>query len=476
MVLIAICFYRIFIHETPPMTDVRTSSSTITRLQRLAAAGILAAVGFLGNIHYAHALALTGTNVAPGSPIVGVTNTVTVTFTTLGSIPGDGKVKVTFGAGFVLTSVASTSMACSTLTGGATATTVSSQTVILTRTGGDVEAAGPQTCTIALVRNPVVAGTTGLYTISTTTGVDGPIDTDAAVTADTMFAASGTSNAVANTVPLTYDVALSAPAAAAAYDAGDEIAVAWSTNGGTGGVAAVNLDYSTDGGLTFTNIVTGTANDGTYTWAAPDINEQSVTIRAQATDLLVVLDTDTSDAFSIGTEASDETSEDTSDDTTAEDADTSSESTTLLPTGAFFKGESWDTVYYVDGTTRRPFLDAQTFFTYADNFDAVIDASDDYLANYTIGTPMLPMAGSVLVKVQSLNKVYALGEDGELRWVSSESLASSLYGSNWADYVIDVPVTAWGHFTIGDDINSVNEIEVDDSILQTRDELNSMSV
>ncbi len=412
---------------------------------------------------------MTSTNVVPGGTTVGTTNTATVTFTTVNSIAADGNVKITFGSGFVLTSVASTDMACSTLTGGTTATTVSGQTVILTRTTGDVEVAGAQTCTIAHVINPVTAGTTGTYTISTTNSADAIVDSDAAVTADTMFAASGTSNSEATSTPLTYDIALSAPDVASAYDAGDAITITWSTNGGTGAVAAVNLDYSTDGGVTFTSIVTGTTNDGSYIWTAPSISAQSVTIRAQATDLLTVLDTDTSDAFSIGTEA--EATEDT--ETPVEDVDTTAGSTTLLPTGTYFRGESWSTVYYVDGTTRRPFLDAQTFFTYADNFDAVIETSDDYLANFTIGTPMLPKAGTVLVKIQSVNNVYVLGEDGELRWITSEALAVSMYGGVWADYVIDVPVTAWGHFTFGTDITSIADVAVDLTIIQTRNALNS---
>ena len=429
--------------DTPLDTDAAVAADTIT------------------------AAALTSTNVAPGGTTVGTRNTATVTFTTVNQIPADGKVKVTFGSGFVVSGASS--FACSTLTGGSVATTIASQTVILTRTGGDIEAAGAQTCTIAGIVNPVTAGSTGAYTISTTNSSDAIIDTDAAVTADTMLAASSSSNAVANSTPLTYDISLSAPAASAAYAAGDEITITWSTSGGTGTVSAVNLDYSTDGGSTFTSIVSATANDGSYVWTAPDISAQSITIRAQATDLLTVLDTDTSDAFSIGTEVG---GGDT-DETPAEDVDTSEGSTTLLPEGTFFKGESWDTVYYVDGTTRRPFLDAQTFFTYVDNFDAVIETSDDYLANYAIGTPMLPKAGTVLVKVVSVNNVYALEADNTLRWISSESLASSLYGSNWADYVIDVPVTAWGHFTIGEDVESVNDIEVDESMMETRDALNS---
>ncbi len=414
---------------------------------------------------------MASTNVIPGSTTVGITNTATINFTTVNSIAADGKIKVTFGSGFDLTSVTSTGMACSTLTGGTTATGVSSQTVTLTRTGGDVESAGAQTCTIALVKNPVTAGTTGTYTISTTNSSDGIVDSDAAVTADTMFAASGTTSSSTNTTATTYDIALSAPVLGATYAVGDSVSIAWSTGAGTGSVAAVNLDYSTDDGLTYTSIVAGIANDGAYTWVVPDISSESVTIRAQATDLVTTLATDVSDAFSVGVSA---TTEEDTEDETSEDIDTGAESITLLPEGAYFKGQSWSTVYYVgaDGY-RHPFLDAQTFFTYADNFNDVIEASDAYLSNYTIGAPMLPKAGTVLVKIQSVNNVYALEADNTLRWITSEELAISLYGSAWADYVIDVPVTAWGHFNHGEDVESASDIEVDTDSMQTRDALNS---
>ncbi len=277
----------------------------------------------------------------------------------------------------------------------------------------------------------------------------------------------------------TYAINISSPVATAAYEVGDEVPVRWETSG-TGTIAAVNLAYSTDGGVTYTTIATGTNNDGVYTWTAPDVTEQSVTLRAQGTDLVTVLATDTSDAFSItGTEDSSDTSSDESDDSSdessdAEDTDTSATSTTLLPEGTFFKGESWSTVYYVgtDGT-RRPFLDSQTFFTYADNFESVINTSDEYLSNYMIGAPMMPKAGSVLIKVQSVSKVYVLGADNELRWITSEDVAKELFGNAWADYVIDVPATAWTRFTVGADIAASNEVTVDRDSMETRNALNS---
>jgi len=445
------------------MMHVLPLSVLTLREIKLITSGIFAVVGFLAGAQFAFAAPLTGANVEPATLLVGTTNTIAVTFTTVNTIPLDGAIAVTFGSGYTVSSASNPT--CSTMDG-SFALLISSQTVTILRSGGNPEPAGVQNCTIAVIRNPTSVGSTGTYTISTTTSGAVVIDTDAAVSSDNIRIS--TSALAPVSIPLTYDISIATPVVTAAYHPGDGIGITWSTIEGTGTVSAVNLDYSTDGGITYTAIVSGTANDGSYTWMAPSINAISVTIRAQGTDLIAVLATDTSDAFSIGSQeiSSDDSSDDAAD---AEDADAG----TLLPTGTFMKGESWSTVYYVEGTTRRPFLDAQTFFTYADNFDAVIDASDDYLANYTIGTPMMPKAGSVLVKVVSVNKVYALEADDTLRWITSESVASSLYGSNWADFVIDVPVTAWGHFNFGEDVDSEDDISLDGTEMESRDALNS---
>lgn len=342
------------------------------------------------------------------------------------------------------------------ISGGVTLTngSLASSTVALTGT----KIAGANTLTIATAPD------------ATGNGFNRFLETGTSAISFTVASSSSSSGAVS--VPLTYAVNISSPVATAAYEVGDEVPVRWETSG-TGTIAAVNLDYSTDGGLTYTSIVTGTMNDGVYTWTAPDVTAQSITLRAQGTDLVTVLATDTSDAFSItGTEDSSDASSDESSDT--ENTDTSSTSTTLLAEGTFMKGASWSTVYYVGANgTRRPFLDSQTFFTYADDFESVIETSDEYLANYMIGEPMMPKAGSVLIKVQSVNKVYVLGAENELRWITSEDVAKELFGNAWADYVIDVPATAWARFTVGADITASNEVTVDRDSMETRDVLNS---
>lgn len=404
-----------------------------------------------------------------------VASTVNYTFSSIGL--GDGlsnrvPTKTTFtladGAAPVVVSSSPANTAAGVTRSGAISLTFSEVIASLTTTltGSVTLTNGGLTSSTVILSGTKVAG------LNTLTIATAP---DAAANAFNKFLSTGTtaitftvvsSSSPTTSSPLTYIVQVTSPVATAAYNAGDAIPVVWNTSSGTGSPSAVNLSYSTDGGLTYTSIVTGTANDGSYSWTAPSISAASVTIKVEGTDLVTVLGFAQSDAFSIGSTGS--TTTDTS------TVDTSPTSTTLLPEGTVIKGTSWSTVYQIgaDGT-RRPFLDSQTFFSYYGSFDAVVTTSDEYLSNYNVGSPMLPKAGVVLVKVQSLNKVYALTDDSTLRWVTSESVATSLYGSAWADYVVDVPATAWGHFTVGADIVSASDLTVDRSVMQTRSALNS---
>ncbi len=268
----------------------------------------------------------------------------------------------------------------------------------------------------------------------------------------------------------TYDIAITSPSALSTVTAGQPTTMTWSTGGGTGSVSFVHLAYSSDAGVTWNVVATNTTNDGSYVWDVPaDLSEHSVVLRAEGTDLVTVLATDLSDTFVVhamgeGTESG-LVEEETSDETLEESSDEYQ--------GQYIKGESWTTVYYIDGTLRYPFMDTQTFLTYEESFDDVMTVADDVLANYDIGRPMFPNPGVVLVKIQSIEKVYALTDSVTLRWITSEDLAVEMYGSDWAEYVIDVPVTAWGHFTVGEDVEHDTEIVVDRDIMKTREEVSA---
>jgi hypothetical protein len=124
---------------------------------------------------------------------------------------------------------------------------------------------------------------------------------------------------------------------------------------------------------------------------------------------------------------------------------------------------------------RRVFINDQTYFTYYDSFDTVVNAQDDFIGDYPLEGLVLPKAGTVLVKIQSVPTVYALADNPFdsyaplLRAIESETIAADMYGSNWADYVIDVDSSFFTHFGMGEDIVSPEPVDI--SIMKTRQEL-----
>lgn len=423
------------------------------------------------------AAALTSTNVQPNSVRVGTTNLVTVSFTTVNPIPSDGKIKVTFPSGFTVSGASGGT--CTTMDGTIT-TGVAGQVVTLTRSGGANQIAAAESCTINGVINPTTAGTTGTYTIATTNTSDAEIDVLSTVTGDTLYAAE--SSAPSSSTAQSYDLSLSSPTNEDVFSAGDSLEIEWISSSN---ISIVDLFYSIDGGVTWTTIADNLANSQSYVWTVPELGQfESMSIKVAGTDLVTTLASAMTDEFEVWSDLESE-NESEEEAVEADDEDESDESEDAVPAGYgyspvtgelemidevevgdYISGESFDTVYYIDaGLVRRPFMNAQTFFTYEDSFSAVMEVTDATLSSLTLSVPMLPKAGVVLVKIESDANVYALemdGNDTELRLISSESVAVALYGADWADYVIDVPSTLFTRFEMGSSITSAASVDLDD--------------
>ncbi len=154
------------------------------------------------------------------------------------------------------------------------------------------------------------------------------------------------------------------------------------------------------------------------------------------------------------------------------------QSITSVEAGNYIKSASFPTVYYVTPTCgRRAFMDEQTFFTWAPSFDNVVDVTDATLSSLSLQGIMLPKYNTVLVKIQSDAKVYAVTRNSAdsytpiLRWVSSEEVANALYGAAWADYVIDVSAGLFPRFDMGASILSSGDLDVDRNLLKRRVDL-----
>lgn len=269
---------------------------------------------------------------------------------------------------------------------------------------------------------------------------------------------------------VTYDIRLTSPQADTSLQAGSMADITWETEGGN--VSYVNLYYSEDAGDTWETIATHTQNDGEYAWAVPHIDSDTMLVKVVSTDLALELATDTSDAFSVSLSHDDTDVVDES--TVDEDVIDEEEVTEIdgVMAGDYIKVSGGSTIYFVDeDMTRRPFFDEQTYFTYEDDFDAVIEVSDETLAEFVMGAPMMPKAGVVLVKIQSVAKVYLVEEaaDGsyELRWITSEDIAEEMFGASWSSYVVDVDVTLFSRYEEGEDVEDAYEVDTDEMKLNT---------
>jgi Zinc carboxypeptidase len=226
--------------------------------------------------------------------------------------------------------------------------------------------------------------------------------------------------------------------------------------------STVQLSWQTEGSVEYVKIVATNhgeriavapliRNQNIYTWTIPADLVGDVTVTVEATDLFSTTDTEEILVHVVGSPE------------VNEDSDTTTPVTSPVfgvTAGMTIRGTSSPTVYYIDDAYRRhPFIDEQTFLTWHQNFDAVHVVANDVLARFPLSVPMMPKVETVLVKIQSDPKVYEMVANPEdpfrptLRWIPFESVAVSRYGEAWADYVIDVPVTSFGHFHFGESVS-----------------------
>ncbi len=135
--------------------------------------------------------------------------------------------------------------------------------------------------------------------------------------------------------------------------------------------------------------------------------------------------------------------------------------TIALPTAAraatagdLIKASGPAVYYFAADGKRYVFPNEKTYFSWFVDFSGVRTISDTELASYLIGGNVTIRPGTRLVKIQTDPKVYAVTLGGILHWVESEALATSLYGSAWAQRVVDVPDSFFVNYTIGSSVST----------------------
>lgn len=112
--------------------------------------------------------------------------------------------------------------------------------------------------------------------------------------------------------------------------------------------------------------------------------------------------------------------------------------------------------YYGRDGKRHAFPSARIYFTWFNDFTQVQVVDAAFLASLPVGKNVLPRPGVRLVKFPTVHTVYAVDRGGVLRAVTSESVASGVYGSAWNAKIDDVDDTLFGNFLFGVDITSAS--------------------
>lgn len=125
--------------------------------------------------------------------------------------------------------------------------------------------------------------------------------------------------------------------------------------------------------------------------------------------------------------------------------------------GDLIKGSSSAVYFFGANGKRYVFPTDKTYFSWYADFSGVHTISDAELASYPLGGNVTYRPGVRLVKITTDPRVYAVAHGGVLRWIQSEAIAASLYGSTWARNVDDIPDTFFINYTMGTAIASATD-------------------
>lgn len=399
--------------------------------------------------------AITGSTVTPASLIQSATGNVVAAFTTVGALPVDGKIVVTFPVGFGLGSVVSAT--CTGIDGSFTVS-VASPVVTLSRSGGTVSAAGAKSCTIPNVINPSTLGATATFALKTTNTSDAIYDQQASISGVTIVAAP-----VADTGPIggTVDHTPTGPVTNVVTTLGkDGKSVTFTWKNPTDADFSLVKIYRSKvsnilgeivygaSGETFTD--TGLITSSTYYYLLRPVDKVG-NENLNAIEFVVIPGAYTSQLPTPATPSQTPTST----------PEVVPPSPAVLPPGALEKPDphslvrgSSSEIYYIATSGKRYFFPSEMVFkTWYDSFADVHIVSDAVLAQFPLAGIVRVRPGTVLIKIMSDPKVYGVEPDGTLRWIQTEAIAATLFGKNWNTLVRDMDVSLFQGYAIGDIIS-----------------------
>ncbi len=126
-----------------------------------------------------------------------------------------------------------------------------------------------------------------------------------------------------------------------------------------------------------------------------------------------------------------------------------------------FSSYTSDGIYLVadDGIWLIP--DEAVYFTWFDSWDDTLEVSqatiDVYLETYEYQGD-LKFAAGTRVKSDVSNKVYVVGSDSKLHWITTETVADEIYGSDWNQGIVEVTSTYLWKYATGSELTTADDV------------------
>lgn len=142
--------------------------------------------------------------------------------------------------------------------------------------------------------------------------------------------------------------------------------------------------------------------------------------------------------------------------------------TQAFSAGDLIKGSGPTVYYFASNGKRFVFPNDKTYFTWYTNFDSVKRISDNALASIPLGGNVTYRPGYKMIKITTDPKVYAVDQNGVLRWVKTQQLAESLYGISWKGKIDDVADAFFVNYRVGNPIEFSAEYKPADVMTLTQ--------
>jgi len=144
---------------------------------------------------------------------------------------------------------------------------------------------------------------------------------------------------------------------------------------------------------------------------------------------------------------------------------------------SLIKGSGSTVYFHGDNGKRYVFPSEAVYKSWYQDYSQVTQLSDAQLAAIPLGGNVTFKPGSTLVKITTDPRVYAVSRYGLLHWISSEAVASQLYGADWNKRVMDVPDSFFVNYAVSYPIGAAVEydsahemaVHIEDNVIRPSD-------